>query len=197
VEQGNRPAQQVVACETIGHQHVLVTTALPQTTHRHIPRREHLAKNSCQTIVISLWWGNYACIRYDARVPIVTINALVAVRPAFVRLLPWKKQSGIGSHSINIDRFWNDIEMLATFSTGTEGVNRLTFSDEDRAAREYLRAQMVLVGFEVVEIPPGIRLGRLNPLFSSEPAVMSGSPIDAVPAAGRFDGIVGGGSAGG
>ncbi len=55
----------------------------------------------------------------------------------------------------------------------------------------YLRAQLVSVGFEVVEIPPGIMLGRLNPLFSSEPAVMSGSHIDAVPAAGRFDGILG------
>ena len=97
----------------------------------------------------------------------------------------------MGSLAINIDRLWNDIETLATFSAGNEGVNRLTFSDEDRAARAYLRAQMVSVGFEVVEIPPGIMLGRLNPLSSSGPAVMSGSHIDAVPAAGRFDGIVG------
>jgi hypothetical protein len=50
---------------------------------------------------------------------------------------------------------------------------------------------MVSVGFEVVEIPPGIMLGRLNPLSRSGPAVMSGSHLDAVPAAGRFDGIVG------
>ena len=95
------------------------------------------------------------------------------------------------SLSINIDRLWHDIEMLATFSTGGAGVNRLTFSAEDRAARAYLRAQMVSAGLEVVEIPPGVMLGRLNPLFSSGPAVMSGSHIDAVPAAGRFDGIVG------
>jgi hypothetical protein len=89
-------------------------------------------------------------------VPIVAINVLVAVGPAFVRLLSWKKQSSMGSHSINIDYLWNDIETLATFSAGTEGVNRLAFSDEDRAARVYLRAQMVSVGFEVVEIPPVI-----------------------------------------
>ena len=37
--------------------------------------------------------------------------------------------------SINIDRLWQDIETLATFSAGGEGVNRLTFSEEDRAAR--------------------------------------------------------------
>jgi acetylornithine deacetylase/succinyl-diaminopimelate desuccinylase-like protein len=50
---------------------------------------------------------------------------------------------------------------------------------------------MVSVGFEVVEIPPGIMLGRLNPLSRSGPAVLSGSHIDAVPAAERFDSIVG------
>jgi allantoate deiminase len=95
------------------------------------------------------------------------------------------------SLTVNLDRVWNDIETLATFSAGGEGVNRLTFSDQDRAARAYLRAQMDSAGLEVVEIPPGIVLGRLNPGTSSGPAVMSGSHIDAVPAAGRFDGIVG------
>jgi allantoate deiminase len=97
----------------------------------------------------------------------------------------------MGSLAITIDRLRNDIETLAIFSAGDEGVNRVTFSDEDRAARAYLRAQMVSVGFEVVEIPPGIMLGRLNPLSRLAPAVMSGSHIDAVPAAGWFDGIVG------
>jgi hydantoinase/carbamoylase family amidase len=97
----------------------------------------------------------------------------------------------MASLAINIDRLWNDIETLATFSAGGEGVSRLTFSDEDRAARAYLREQMTSAGLEVVEIPPGIMLGCLDPLSSSKPAVMSGSHIDAVPAAGRFDGIVG------
>jgi hydantoinase/carbamoylase family amidase len=93
--------------------------------------------------------------------------------------------------AVNIDRLWQDIETLATFSTGGEGVNRLTFSAEDRAARAYLRAQMAASGMEVMEIPPGVMLGRLTPPNSLGPAVMSGSHIDAVPAAGRFDGIVG------
>jgi allantoate deiminase len=93
--------------------------------------------------------------------------------------------------AINIDRVWRDIDALATFSAGGEGVNRLTFSDEDRAARAYLREQMTSAGLEVMEFSPGVMLGRLNPTDSAEPAVMSGSHIDAVPAAGRFDGIVG------
>jgi hydantoinase/carbamoylase family amidase len=95
------------------------------------------------------------------------------------------------SLTVNIDRLWQDIEMLATFSAGGDGVNRLTFSGEDRAARAYLQAQMTSAGLEVVEIPPGVMLGRYCPASSSGPAVMSGSHIDAVPSAGRFDGIVG------
>ena len=97
----------------------------------------------------------------------------------------------MSSLSINIDRLWSDIETLATFSAGGEGVNRLTFSKEDRAARAYLRAQMAAAGLAVVEIPPGVMLGRLSPPTSAGPPVMSGSHIDAVPSAGRFDGIVG------
>jgi allantoate deiminase len=93
--------------------------------------------------------------------------------------------------SINIDRLWQDIETLATFSAGGEGVNRLTFSEEDRAARAYLRGQMTAVGLEVVETPPGVMLGCYRPAASAGPVVMSGSHIDAVPSAGRFDGIVG------
>jgi allantoate deiminase len=95
------------------------------------------------------------------------------------------------SLTIDIDRVWKDIETLATFSAAGAGVNRLTFSGEDHAARAYLREHMTAAGLQVVEIPPGVMLGRLSPPTSAGPSVMSGSHIDAVPAAGRFDGIVG------
>jgi allantoate deiminase len=95
------------------------------------------------------------------------------------------------SLAVNPKRLWHDIETLASFSAAGEGVNRLTFSPEDRAARAYLRDQMTAAGLQVVEIGPGVMLGRLSPPGSSGPAVLSGSHIDAVPAAGRFDGIVG------
>jgi allantoate deiminase len=97
----------------------------------------------------------------------------------------------MSSLTVNSDRLWKDIETLATFSAGGEGVNRLTFSDEDRAARAYLRARMTSAGLAVRDIAPGVMLGRLQPPTSAGPAVMSGSHIDAVPSAGRFDGIVG------
>jgi allantoate deiminase len=54
-----------------------------------------------------------------------------------------------------------------------------------------LRAQMTSAGLEVREIPPGVMLGRLQSPGSTGAAVLSGSHIDAVPSAGRFDGIVG------
>ena len=91
--------------------------------------------------------------------PVMESKRRVARGFACARRLLWKKDSRMGSPSINIDRLWNDIETLGTFSAGNTGVNRVTFSDEDRAARMYLRAQLVSVGSEVVEIPPGIMLG--------------------------------------
>src|SRR5262249_56904822 len=71
------------------------------------------------------------------------------------------------------------------------GVTRLTFSEEDRAARAYLRGQMEASGLRVVEFPPGVMIGRLEPKTAIAPAVMAGSHIDSVLQGGRFDGIVG------
>jgi allantoate deiminase len=94
--------------------------------------------------------------------------------------------------SINIDRLWRDIENLARFTSGRgSGVTRLTFSEEDRAARAYLRGQMEASGLQVVELPPGVMIGRLEPRATGGLAVMAGSHIDSVLQGGRFDGIVG------
>ena len=100
-----------------------------------------------------------------------------------------------GSFGMTIDRLWNAIETLTTSSAGNEGVNCLTFSEEDWAMHAYLRAQMASIGFEVVEIPQGIMLGRLNPLSRLGRAVMSGSHINTVHAAGGFGGKEGVGGA--
>src|SRR3989442_14957558 len=94
--------------------------------------------------------------------------------------------------SINIDRLRGDIDNLARFPRGPgPGVTRLTFSEEDRAARAYLRDQMEAIGLRVVELPPGIMIGRLESTTAGGPAVMAGSHIDSVLQGGRFDGIVG------
>ncbi len=69
---------------------------------------------------------------------------------AVVRQLLWKKELCRGSFGMTIDRLWNAIETLTTSSAGNEGVNCLTFSEEDWAMHAYLRAQMASIGFEVV-----------------------------------------------
>jgi hypothetical protein len=94
--------------------------------------------------------------------------------------------------SVDIDRLGRDIDNLARFTRGPgPGVTRLTFSEEDRAARAYLRERMEATGLRVVEFPPGVMLGRLEPRTAGGPAVMAGSHIDSVLQGGRFDGIVG------
>lgn len=96
------------------------------------------------------------------------------------------------SAGINIDRLWKDIEILATFTAGRgEGVTRLTFSKEDRAARQYLKREMEAIGLRVTEFAPGVILGRLSTTASAGPPILSGSHIDTVLSGGRFDGVVG------
>jgi allantoate deiminase len=98
----------------------------------------------------------------------------------------------MGTLSINIDRLERDIENLASFTRGAgPGVTRLTFSDEDRAARAYVRGQMEASGLRVLELPPGVMIGRLESRTAGGPPVMAGSHIDSVLQGGRFDGIVG------
>src|SRR5438876_595258 len=93
--------------------------------------------------------------------------------------------------SINIDRLRRDIDNLARFTRGPgPGVTRLTFSEEDRAARAYLRDQMEAIGLRVVELPPGIMIGRLESTTAGGPSVMDGSHSDSVLQGGRVDGTL-------
>ncbi len=96
------------------------------------------------------------------------------------------------SRAVDIGRIWKDIDTLAGFTEGSgPGVTRMTFSAQDRAARQYLRREMEQAGLQVTEFAPGVMLGRLSGPGSSGPPVLSGSHIDTVLSAGRFDGVVG------
>src|SRR5207247_587412 len=65
--------------------------------------------------------------------------------------------------SINIDRLRRDIDNLARFTRGPgPGVTRLTFSEEARAARAYLRDPLEAIGLRDVELPPGIMTAQLE-----------------------------------
>lgn len=84
------------------------------------------------------------------------------------------------------------LDKLASFG-GTEqnGSNRLAFTDEDMAAREYFKGLMVEAGLAVREDAFGNIIGRLEGSYPSLPAVATGSHIDTVPNGGRFDGTAG------
>ena len=93
-----------------------------------------------------------------------------------------------------MNKQWVD-EVLTELSrigrTEQGGSNRLAFSDEDMAAREYFKSQMCKAGLKLREDAFGNIIGRLEGSDPSLPAVATGSHIDTVPNGGHFDGIAG------
>ena len=93
---------------------------------------------------------------------------------------------------INGKRLQESLEEMAKIgATPGGGVQRLTLSDEDKAARDlfvkWLRELDCEVTIDEMGNIFGRRAGRNNDL----PPVMSGSHIDSQPKGGRFDGILG------
>ncbi|WP_186429917.1 Zn-dependent hydrolase [Clostridium sp. BSD9I1] len=92
----------------------------------------------------------------------------------------------------NLERIKRDIEALGEF-TSTPGVGntRLSFSEEDRKAREYIKGQMKEAGLQVYEDAAGTIVGRLEGELKDAPVVMIGSHYDSVKNGGIFDGPAG------
>jgi beta-ureidopropionase / N-carbamoyl-L-amino-acid hydrolase len=91
---------------------------------------------------------------------------------------------------ISIDRLRSDLERLAGFgATPDGGVTRLTFSPEDRAARDWLAGRCADAGLGFREDAIGNVFMRLD--GPPVPPVWTGSHLDSVPNGGRFDGALG------
>lgn len=91
-----------------------------------------------------------------------------------------------------IERFaaeWAHLSSLT--SSAAPGWTRTGFSDEDRAARDWLRNLMREAGLETRQDSVGNVIGRLEGDSPSAPDIVIGSHSDTVPGGGRFDGIVG------
>ena len=89
---------------------------------------------------------------------------------------------------INGARLLNDLRTLRTFGASGSGVVRTTFSDEDMAARRWLRDQMDAAGLVATIDGVGNVMGRSpNP----EPALIIGSHSDTQPRGGWLDGAMG------
>jgi beta-ureidopropionase / N-carbamoyl-L-amino-acid hydrolase len=88
------------------------------------------------------------------------------------------------------ERLQADIEALTRMTRPDVPYTRRAFSDEDRAARAWVAAEMRAAGLAVTVDAAANVIGRL-PGQADGPSIMTGSHLDTVQAGGRFDGIAG------
>jgi ureidoglycolate amidohydrolase len=93
---------------------------------------------------------------------------------------------------IDIDQLTNEIEELASISEAEPpAVTRIVFSPTDLGARAWLIARCEKAGLAVRQDPIGNIVARWSGSEPNAPAVGTGSHIDAIPNAGKYDGVVG------
>src|SRR5882724_7012729 len=93
---------------------------------------------------------------------------------------------------IDHSRLASEIEKLATISDAeAPAVTRVVYSPADLRARAWLKARCVEAGLTVREDPIGNTFVRWTGADSPALAVGTGSHIDAIPNAGKYDGVVG------
>ncbi len=94
--------------------------------------------------------------------------------------------------TIDRERLLSEIEILATFSDAeAPAVTRIVFTPTDVKAREWMKARCQDAGLEVREDAVGNTFARWNGSDSHASVVGTGSHIDAIPNAGKYDGVVG------
>lgn len=91
-----------------------------------------------------------------------------------------------------IPRLDREIDELAAISAHpAPAVTRVLFSPEDLAARQWLTARAKEAGFHLRSDPAGNLFIRWEGSEPCLPAVATGSHTDAIPNAGKYDGVVG------
>src|SRR6202045_3102909 len=93
---------------------------------------------------------------------------------------------------IDRGRLISEIEALAAISDADPpAVTRIVFTPTDLKARAWLRAHCEDAGLTVRQDPIGNTFARWEGADPAAPAVGTGSHIDAIPNAGKYDGVVG------
>jgi ureidoglycolate amidohydrolase len=93
---------------------------------------------------------------------------------------------------IDRDRLISEIEALAAISDGDPpAITRIVFTPADLKARTWVRARCEEAGLTVRQDAIGNTFARWNGSDPSAAAVGTGSHIDAIPNAGKYDGVVG------
>jgi ureidoglycolate amidohydrolase len=94
--------------------------------------------------------------------------------------------------TIDRERMLAEIEALASFSEAEPPVvTRIVFTPSDLKARTWMKARCAEAGLTVSEDAVGNTFARWNGSDPSAPVVGTGSHIDAIPNAGKYDGVVG------
>jgi ureidoglycolate amidohydrolase len=94
--------------------------------------------------------------------------------------------------AIDSDRLQQQLEELARISSAPAPVvTRILFSDADMCARQYVKRLCIETGLEVREDAVGNTFALWRGSDRQLPSVATGSHIDAIPNAGRYDGVVG------
>ncbi|WP_040985616.1 Zn-dependent hydrolase [Oceanobacillus jeddahense] len=92
----------------------------------------------------------------------------------------------------NQERIEKHIKALSQYTaTPNEGTTRLTYSEQDLQARDYIKSQMKAYGLEVREDGLGNIFGKLEGEKKGAPSVIVGSHFDSVPHGGDYDGPAG------
>jgi ureidoglycolate amidohydrolase len=93
---------------------------------------------------------------------------------------------------IDQERLLSEIERLAAISDGEPpAVTRIVFTATDLKARAWMIARCKEAGLAVRQDAIGNIFARWNGADPAAPAVGTGSHIDAIPNAGKYDGVVG------
>lgn len=89
-------------------------------------------------------------------------------------------------------RIENHIDTLSTYTaTPGKGTTRLTYTQEDLLARQYIKGKMKEAGLTVREDGLGNIFGKLEGSLKDAPSVLIGSHFDSVPNGGSYDGPAG------
>jgi ureidoglycolate amidohydrolase len=93
---------------------------------------------------------------------------------------------------VSIARLQGEIDQLATFSEApAPAVTRVLFSPEDQSARDWLTKLFQSEGLLVRHDAVGNIFARWEGTQPDPPAVATGSHTDAIPNAGKYDGVIG------
>lgn len=99
---------------------------------------------------------------------------------------------GSSTGEVDAQRLWSRLYELAGIGKSEDGgVNRLSFTREERAAKNLVASYMREAGLEVREDAAGNLIGRREGRDEEAPVVLAGSHADSVRDGGDFDGPLG------